>query len=158
MGSNQAVVAPAIAPKRQISYRQWIVGAILIWAGISIVYGCSVYMEATRPKPVEVSKFEVGESRDAVRTQLGIPVAVSTEAGNECDTYNLYTHALGAGARAPIIVLESAADFFTLGLAEAVLTPTEMATKNERYPVKFCYKDNKLLNVTESETPAVNQN
>jgi len=33
---------------------------------------------------------------------------------------------------------------FTLGLAEAVMTPAEGATKNEKHPVTFCYRDQKL--------------
>jgi hypothetical protein len=137
-------------PRRRV---QWLLGGVLVWGAISVIYACSVYMEATRPEPVDVAKFAVGDSRNTVRTDLGQPALTTNENGNECDTYHLYTHAVGAAGRAPIAIAETAADVFTLGLAEAVLTPTEMVTRNAKYPVKFCYKDNKLIQVTEDPNP-----
>jgi hypothetical protein len=110
-------------------------------------------MEATRPEPVNIAKFAVGDSRNTVRTDLGQPVLTATENGAECDTYHLYTHGVGSVGRAPIAIAETAADVFTLGLAEAVLTPTEMMTLNAKYPVKFCYKEGKLIQVTEDPNP-----
>ena len=57
-------------------------------------------------------------------------------------------------AKSPLAVAESAADVFTLGLAEAVLTPTEGVTKNEQHPVTFCYKNNSLVRVVHAGSPA----
>jgi len=85
---------------------------------------------------------------------LGIPASVSSDAGTECDTYNLYTHGVGEFGKGSIAALELAADAFTLGLAEAWLTPIELTTKSKPHPVKFCYKDDKLVDVTEIEAPA----
>jgi len=131
--------------------------AVGVWAMISIVYACSVYMEATRPEPVDLAQFSQGDSRDNVLTRLGQPVVTTNENGNSCDTYHLYTNAIGAAGRAPIAIAETAADVFTIGLAEVVMTPAEMVTRNAKYPVKFCYRDNKLINVTESQTPIATQ-
>jgi hypothetical protein len=157
MSSKQATELPSTSsePRRRVG--RWVLGAILGWGLLSIAYACSVYMESTRPEPVDVAKFTQGEARESVRTDLGQPVLTTTEGGYDCDTYHLYTHALSAGARAPIVIFETAADIFTLGLAEAVLTPGEMLTRNEKYPVKFCYKDNKLVQVTEAPEPVRGQ-
>ena len=106
----------------------------------SCLAACSVYMEATRPTPVDLNDYQVGMSRDAVLGKLGAPdtTALGSD-GASCDFYKLYTRGYGAGGKIPIAVAEAAADVFTIGLAEAVLTPTEGVTKNEKHPVQFCY-------------------
>src|SRR6266851_3574678 len=97
--------------------------------------GCSVYMEATRPTPVDLSKFEPGQSRDNVVEQLGTPKGTTREAdGVSCDSYELYTKGYGAGGKVPVAFLEGAADVVTLGLAEVVTTPIEAGTKNALHP------------------------
>jgi hypothetical protein len=113
--------------------------------------GCSVVMESTRPTPVDLSQFNPGESRDEVISLVGAPMA-STNAsdGASCDSYQLYTRGYGAGGKVGIAVLEGAADVFTLGLAEAISSPVEGATKNERHQVLFCYKDTRLARLTDN--------
>jgi|SRR5580698_2088194 hypothetical protein len=114
-----------------------------------LLEGCSIYMESTRPTPTDLTQFQVGEERDAVLETLGSPQSNVTESdGSSCDLYQLYTKGYGAGGKIPIAVAEGAADFFTLGLAEVVLTPTEGVTKNDKHPVTFCYKDQKVVRVT----------
>jgi hypothetical protein len=109
-------------------------------------------MEATRPTPVDLTEFQEGATRDSVLEKLGSPQSTATESdGASCDFYKLYTKGYGAGGKIPLAVAEGAADFFTLGLAEVVLTPTEGVTKNELHPVAFCYKDQKLARVTRPE-------
>src|SRR6266404_4833317 len=122
------------------------------------ISGCSVYMEATRPTPTNLAKFHPGDSRTSVMEQLGSPVDTSKGAeGNSCDLYLLYLRGYGTAGKVPFAVVESAADFFTLGLAEIVLSPTEAVTRNEKRPVWFCYQNDALLSVTpksaESATP-----
>ena len=148
--------SPTIAKHRKVW--RWALGAVALWAVVSVVYACSAYMEATRPEPTDISQFTIGTPREDVLTRLGQPVVSTTENGNSCDVYHLYTQAIGAMGRAPIAIAETAADVFTVGLAEVVLTPAEMVTRNAKYPVKFCYRDNKLLSVTESSTPTAAQN
>jgi hypothetical protein len=107
-------------------------------------------MESTRPTPVDLTQFHDGQSRDSVLEQLGSPEGTFAESdGVSCDNYRLYTKGYGAGGKIPIAIAEGAADVFTLGLAEAVLTPTEGATKNEKHPVTFCYKNQALARVTQ---------
>jgi hypothetical protein len=108
-------------------------------------------MENTRPTPVDLTKFSVGTAREDVLAQEGAPISTTAHGdGTSCDLYRLYTKGYGEGGKIPISVAETAADFFTLGLAEIVLTPTEAATKNDLHPVDFCYyKNQKLASVSE---------
>ena len=116
---------------------------------LCFVSGCSVYLEATRPTPVDLEKFHPGDSRSSVTQELGSPVTTSKGAGGtSCDLYLLYTKGYGVAAKAPIAVGELAADVFTIGLAEIVLSPTEAATRNEKRTVWFCYQNDALLSVT----------
>ncbi len=113
--------------------------------------GCSVVMEATRPTPVNLSQFDPGESRDEVISMIGAPTgSANASDGASCDSYQLYTRGYGAGGKVGIAVLEGAADVFTLGLAEAVSSPVEGATRNEKHSVLFCYKDSKLARLTDN--------
>src|ERR1700678_939426 len=106
-------------------------------------------MEATRPTPVDLGKFQPGDSRSSVTQELGLPVTTSKGAtGTSCDLYLLYTKGYGFAGKAPIVVGELAADFFTLGLAEIVLSPTEAVTRNEKRTVWFCYQNDALTSVT----------
>ena len=116
---------------------------------LCFVSGCSIYMEATRPTPVDLGKFHPGDSRSSVTQELGTPVTTSRDAGGtSCDLYLLYTKGYGVAGKAPIAVGELAADFFTVGLAEIVLSPTEAITRNEKRTVWFCYQNDALLSVT----------
>jgi hypothetical protein len=116
---------------------------------LCIISGCSVYMEATRPTPVDLAKFNPGDSRSSVMQELGAPVSTSKGAGGtSCDLYLLYTKGYGVAGKAPIAVGELAADVFTIGLAEIILSPTEAVTRNEKRTVWFCYQNDALLSVT----------
>ncbi len=117
---------------------------------------CSVYMEATRPTPVDLNDYQEGMTRDAVLERLGAPDSTALESdGMSCDFYKLYTRGYGAGGKIPIAVAEGAADVFTLGLAEIVLTPTEGVTKNEKHPITICYNNQKLARITGEGQPIV---
>lgn len=105
---------------------------------LCFISGCSVYMEATRPTPVDLAKFQPGESRSSVTQELGVPVTTSKGAGGtSCDLYLLYTKGYGIAGKAPIAVGELAADFFTVGLAEIILSPTEAVTRNEKRAIIY---------------------
>ncbi|HKN12994.1 MAG TPA: hypothetical protein VJX68_07335 [Candidatus Binatus sp.] len=106
-------------------------------------------MEATRPTPVDLAKFQPGDSRSSVTQELGSPVTTSKGAGGtSCDLYLLYTRGYGVAGKAPIAVGELAADVFTAGLAEIILSPTEAVTRNEKRTVWFCYENDALVSVT----------
>lgn len=122
---------------------------------LCVLSGCSVYMEATRPTPIDLANFHPGDSRASVTDQLGSPVTTSKgAAGTSCDLYLLYLKGYGYAGKVPIAIAETAADFFTIGLAEIVLSPTEAVTKNEKKPVWFCYQNDALLSVTQESAEA----
>ena len=139
------------SPRTTVRTVAALTSCVILLPGLALIPGCSVYMEATRPTPVNLTQFEPGRARDAVIEQLGAPTGTTSEAnGASCDLYQLYTHGYGAGGKVPIALLEGAADVFTLGLAEVVTTPVEGATQNQRHPVTFCYKDARLARISES--------
>ncbi len=123
------------------------------------VSACSAGMESSRQTPVDLSQFSTGESRQQVLQELGTPAGTFVDGdGAKCDTYNLYTHGYGGAVRAPIAILEIAADVVTLGLAELALTPMEAATQADQHPVTFCYRNDQLTRFHASENPAMNVN
>jgi len=135
-------------PARGLAIRA---AAALVLPAMAALQCCSIYMESTRPMPVDLSQFQAGDARESVVERLGTPLSTAGEAdGASCDFYNLYTHGYGAAGKAGIAVLEGAADAFTLGLAEILTTPAEGLTRNETHPVTFCYRDAKLARVSES--------
>lgn len=122
---------------------------------LCVVSGCSVYMESTRPTPIDLEKFPPGDSRTSVTEELGSPVTTSKGAGGtSCDLYLLNITGYGNAGKVPIAIAEGAADFFTIGLAEIVLSPTEAVTRNEKKPVWFCYQNDALLSVTPKSAEA----
>jgi len=116
------------------------------------ISGCSVYMEATRPTPTDLEKFHPGDSRTSVMEQLGSPVDTSKGSGPAiaCDLYLLYLRGYGAAGQGAYRDSSKVRPiFFTLGLAESSLSPTEAVTRNEKRPVWFCYQNDALLSVTQ---------
>jgi hypothetical protein len=105
----------------------------------AILSSCSVVMEATRPDPVDLSQFTIGEGRPQIVEQLGAPVANVKQGDDSCDIYKLYTRGPGGVGKGAIAATEAVADVFTLGLAEVITSPVEGATKNEKHTVSFCY-------------------
>lgn len=57
-----------------------------------LVGGCSPVVEATRPDPVDLSQFAVGESRVQVVEQIGTPTATVKDGADSRDVYKAYTH------------------------------------------------------------------
>jgi hypothetical protein len=126
-----------------------LIGAALIFQ----VGACSPVMEATRPDPVDLSQFVVGESRLKVVAELGNPLASDKDGDRNCDVYKLYTRGPGAAGKGAIAAGEIVADVFTLGLSEIIFTPTEAATRNSKHTVIACYgSDNKLFSIKQAET------
>lgn len=106
---------------------------------------CSTVMEANRPAAVNISKYSLGERRLDVVSSLGAPASSVKDGPNSCDVYKLYTKGTSKAGKAGIIFTEAAADFFTLGLAEAVATPAEAATKSNIHTVLICYDGEEKL-------------
>jgi hypothetical protein len=115
---------------------------------------CSPVMEFNRPDPVDLGQFKVGQEHVQIVKALGPPLTAVKAGDNSCDVYQLFTHGPESGGKAAIAIGEGIADIFTLGLAEVVFTPTEIITKNAKYPVTMCYgQDDKLVSIEESDKP-----
>jgi hypothetical protein len=102
-------------------------------------------MEAERPSATNLNKFVVGQRRVDVVAEVGPPLSTIDDTGLSCDVYKMHTKGTNAFGKTGIIVGEAAADFFTLGLAEVVLTPAEAASKAGLHTVMFCYDGNQKL-------------
>ncbi len=120
---------------------------------LCLLAGCSVYMEATRPTPVDLSKFHPGDERDSVLEQLGVPDSTEVQPGGEsCDLYRLYTTGHGTVRKVATMVGEGATDV-VMPLAELLWTPAQALTKDEKHPIWFCYKNKKLISVGTKPSP-----
>lgn len=118
-----------------------------------LLSACGPVLEATRPDPVDIHQFVPGERRINVLAEVGAPVASTTDNGNACDIYKLYTRGPGALGKGVIAAGEAAGDVLTLGLSEVLWTPAEAATRNSKHTVIFCYDQNgTLLSAKESDS------
>jgi hypothetical protein len=128
------------------------IGFLLPFLVFAFLPACSVVLEATRPDPVDMSQFSVGEDHTRIAATLGAPAATIKQGQDNCDVYKLYTRGPGAAGKATIAASEAVADVFTLGLAEVVTTPAEAATRNSLHTVTMCFgQDDKLASQSESQ-------
>ena len=119
----------------------WLIPALLLG-------GCSTVMEYNRPPPANLDRLTLGDRRIDVISHIGVP-ATSVKNGDDlCDVYKIYTKGPTGAKKGAVILGEAGADFFTLGLAEIVLTPAEAATKSHPHTVVLCYSsDEKLVSL-----------
>lgn len=91
----------------------------------AVLQGCSVGQALRGSAPVPVDRVKAGERREVIHSTLGTPT--STEAKGETRT-EVYEFADGNsnGSKARII-LYLAGDVLTLGLAELIFWPVELA-------------------------------
>jgi len=88
--------------------------------------GCSIYKAATAPPPVPVDNVKAGYTRAEVMSVFGLPKNTEVVPSNErTDVYEFIDGNHGASKLR--IIPYIGADFFTLGLAELVLWPMEIA-------------------------------
>ena len=123
--------------------------------GVSVLSsGCSTVMEATRPAGTNLSKFVIGEKRIDIVADIGPALSTIQDGDSSCDVYKFHTKGTNGYGKTGIIVTEAAADFFTLGLAEVVLTPAEAVSDAHAHSVMFCYDaQNKLAVLKDAGKP-----
>jgi hypothetical protein len=120
------------------------IAALLVAVPLALS-GCSVALEATRPDPVNLDSYVIGTNRDQVRSSFGVPASITPQGEYSCDNYSLVTKGPDGWQKGGIVFGEVAVDALTLGIAEIVTTPTELATRNDTHNVSFCYgEDNRL--------------
>jgi hypothetical protein len=114
---------------------------------LCLLAGCSVYMEAARPTPVDLAKFRPGQDRDSVVQQLGNPVTTEVQTGGEsCDLYELFVTGHGTLRKAATMFVEGATDV-VMPAAELLWTPSQAVTRDQKHPIWFCYESQKLVSV-----------
>jgi len=87
--------------------------------------GCSVFKAANAPEPVAVERVQVGSSRSEVFSVYGVPTNSENNNGIRTDTFHFIDGYPKASKSR--VILYIAGDIFTLGLAELVFWPLEMA-------------------------------
>ena len=88
--------------------------------------GCSIYKAATAPPSVAVDHVRPGNTRFEVMSVFGSPK--SSDVGQSNERTDVYEFIDGHhGATKLRIIPYLGADFFTLGLAELLLWPLELA-------------------------------
>jgi len=114
-----------------------VIASLVIILGI-VNSGCAVHMAANAPSRKDVSVLMRGTPRDLVHAELGAPVMSREEDGKRVEIFKFmkgYTggekffHGVGHGI----------ADVFTLGLWEAVGTPSEAMAQDNEIVVKVMY-------------------
>jgi hypothetical protein len=97
--------------------------AILI---ASVTQGCSIYKAATAPPSVPVDNVKAGSTRAQVMSVFGMPK--NSDVAQSSERTEVYEFIDGNhGASKLRIIPYIGADLFTLGLAELVLWPVELA-------------------------------
>ena len=113
--------------------------ALLAIAGVALTgTGCSVVMAAKQPSRKDVKVFSQGMPRSLVLAEVGAPVTTETQAGKRVEVY-AFTQGYSKAARVSRSIGHGAADVFTLGLWEAVGTPTEAAFNGKRVAYEVTY-------------------
>ena len=100
---------------------------IILWLMLMAMplQGCSIYKAATAAPPVEVDNVKVGSTRPTLLATLGTPKMTEVSDDQRTDVFEFISGHHGASKAR--ILLYLAGDFFTLGLAELVFWPMELA-------------------------------
>ena len=89
--------------------------------------GCSIYRAANAPAPIPLKEVQAGADRNRIIAVLGMPRSTEVNANNERTDIHEYIDGNPQESKARIL-LYIAGDLFTLGLAELVFWPIEIAT------------------------------
>lgn len=100
--------------------------------------GCSVAMAARQPSKKDVKVFSHGIPRSLVVAEVGAPVTTETRAGKRVEVY-AFTQGYSKATRVSRSIGHGAADVLTLGLWEAVGTPTEAVFNGKRVVYEVTY-------------------
>jgi hypothetical protein len=110
----------------------------------SLFGGCAVYMAANQPNAKDLSVLSVGQPRARLIAELGPPVSSQTVNGIRTDIFS-FTQGYSGGAKAGRAILHGAADVATLGLWEAVGTPTEGYFSGTQVSAQVTYDNHDIV-------------
>ena len=98
---------------------------VLVLFVMILTGGCSIYKAANAPGPVAVDRVQIGSTRAEVFAVYGVPKHSETSNEQKTDTFQ-FIDGYPSGSKSRI-VLYAAGDLITLGLAELIFWPLEMA-------------------------------
>jgi hypothetical protein len=110
---------------------------MLVVLGV-VTSGCAVVMAAKQPSKKDLGLLSPGVPRNLVLAELGQPVATETRTGKRVEVYS-FVQGYSKGVRVSRSIAHGAADVFTLGLWEAVGTPTEAIFDGTRVAYEVTY-------------------
>jgi hypothetical protein len=90
-----------------------------------MLQGCSISRVFSGPDPISFEKVKTGESRNTIISALGIPKSTETKPDCRVDVYEFVDGFSGASKTRCILYI--AGDFFTIGIAEIIFWPIELA-------------------------------
>lgn len=102
-----------------------IVLVIMLICCTAAMPACSIYKAATAPPPIPLEKVTVGKDRESIISILGTPKTTENSGLDRTDMHEFMAGYDGAGKVR--ILLYVAGDVFTLGLAELIFWPLELA-------------------------------
>ena len=113
--------------------------------------GCSVYMAAKQPDAKDLSVLKIGNHRSRVIAEFGAPIWTGDKDGDKTDVF-VFKHGYGAASRTGRALFHATADVFSLGLWEAVSTPTEAYFSGSDFKVEIAYDLKDLVKSTQDLT------
>ena len=97
---------------------------IAVIMATQLAIGCSVYMAANQPSQKDLSLLSKGQPRAKLLAEFGTPIHTEQNNGQRKDIFT-FTQGYHGGVKAGRAILHGVADVATLGLWEAVGTPSE---------------------------------
>lgn len=96
---------------------------LLLFASTQLA--CSIYKASTAPPPVPVENVKIGSPRSDVLGTFGTPKNIDTSGSERIEVYEFVDGHHGASKARILIYIGG--DLFTLGLAELIFWPMELA-------------------------------
>jgi hypothetical protein len=116
---------------------------VFVTAAIFLL-SCSVYMATKQPTFKNLDVLAIGTPRSLVLTELGQPTTSEVKDEKRIEVFS-FVQGYSKGAKTGRAIFHGVADVLTLGLWEAVGTPTESAFDGEKMIYEVTYdKDNKV--------------
>jgi outer membrane protein assembly factor BamE (lipoprotein component of BamABCDE complex) len=129
---------------------KWAVAMILL--ALVGLMGCSVYMASTQPDKKNLDVLKAGTPRSQVIAELGTPTWAGERDGSKVDVF-AFKQGYSTGAKVGRALFHGVADIFTVGLWEAVGTPTEMIASGTDMKLEVAYDKEDRVKEVKTLTP-----
>ena len=102
-------------------------------------------MAAKQPDKKDVELFAVGTPRNLLLAEFGSPTASEVRKDGKKYEIFAFTQGYSTGAKAGRAIFHGAADVLTLGIWEAIGTPTEGIFDGDKMAYQVCYNDSDIV-------------